>query len=130
MNTNRPVNNNNNYVPTRRDATGVTYGGAGEPMVIGQVDWSQKDCYYCGKKGHGQLECRMRKAQGAPLVRAPMRTRRMDANVSAASGSGGFDLRGVSSQGLDFLARAVEQARAMGTPPAQAHSQGFRRNRK
>ena len=131
VNSNRPANNNNGYIPTRRDATGITYGGLGQPMNIGRVDLSKVDCHFCGKKGHMQRECRTRLREGAPMVQAPapLRTRCAESTPAQTSGAGQGG-NGITALGMEYLNRAFEIACTMGTPPAQTQTQGFRRSRR
>ena len=39
---------------TKRDRTGVTFGGQGEPMQIGSL---KGNCYNCKKPGHFARDC-------------------------------------------------------------------------
>ena len=39
---------------TKRDRTGVTFGGQGEPMQIGSL---KGNCYNCKKSGHFARDC-------------------------------------------------------------------------
>ena len=63
---------------------------------------------------------------------APLRTRRAESTPAQASGSGqgGNGMGGLTASGMEYLNRAFEIARTMGTPPAQTQTQGFRRNRR
>ena len=47
-------------VPTTRTSTGITFGGRGKPMEIGQAKRHAQEqglCYRCGKQGHYSRNC-------------------------------------------------------------------------
>ena len=54
----------------RRDATGVTYGGKGQPMDV-SMDRARREglCYYCGAPDHIKRNCPKRKAQIRMVIR-------------------------------------------------------------
>ena len=96
-----------------------------------KVDLSKMPCYYCGKMGHMQRECRKRARDGAPMVSPIAHVRHVDVGASIGQRSGEeLDLRGLSSSGQEFVARALDAARTMGGPSNQAQRQGFRHSRK
>ena len=100
-------------------------------MDTRKVDLSKTPCYYCGKMGHMQRECRKRARDGAPMVSPPAHARHVDVGASIGQRSGEeLDLRGLSSSGREFVARALDAARTMGGPSSQAQRQGFRHSRK
>ena len=46
-----------NWGQGRRDGTGVTYGGMGQPMTLGAVQQEPPQCYKCSDAGHIACNC-------------------------------------------------------------------------
>ena len=125
LNTSRPTNGNQ-WPRTTRDATGITYGGMGQPMDLSRVDTRDMrdvECYNCGKKGHMQRDCRSPRRQRNGQSQ-PMQARQADVPTLRQV------FTGMSDGALNLFATAIQEAQSLGTNSNNNGRQGFRRNRR